>query len=116
MIRSWKSASVGMTVILAVAVLSLYAYTRAHAAPTYRLANGIEVTPETIQPNDVAKVLGIKTWKFDVSLPDTRQGLQLTLNLCQSGKNHSQRRRYRVHTDEGAAAKPFFYHTWPGSR
>lgn len=86
MIRNWKSASVVTTLALAMVVLSLYAYTRAHAAPTYRLANGIEVTPIEVQPDDMAQLLGVKIWKFDVYLPHPEKGESLVLNLYQHGK------------------------------
>jgi len=86
MIRNRKFVPIAMSLALAAVALGLFAYTRAHAAPTYTLANGVEVTPMEVQPDDVGKVLGIKVWKFDVSLPDARQGIQLTLNLCQGGK------------------------------
>ena len=86
MIRRWKTAPVGMSLVLVIAALVVYAYTRVHAAPSCHFANGIEVTPIEVPPDDVAKVLGIKIWKFDVFLPDDRQGLQLTLNLCHGGK------------------------------
>jgi len=86
MIRTYKLASIGIPLVLATVALSIYAYKHAHAAPTYTFANGVEVTPVEVQPDDVGKVLGIKVWKYDVSLPSAKQGLQLTLNLCRTGK------------------------------
>ena len=73
MVRNWESASIGMSLVLAVVVLGLYAYPRAHSSPTYRLANGIKVTPLEVQPDDVAKVLDVKIWEFDASMPNVRE-------------------------------------------
>ena len=73
MVRNWKFASAGMSLVLADVVLGLYAYSRAHSSPTYRLANGIKVTPLKVQPDDAAKVLDVKIRKFDVSMPDVRE-------------------------------------------
>lgn len=85
MLRPWKTAAVAAPLTLATLAFGSYAYTRAHAAPTYRLGNGIEVTPLTVPTDDVADVLGIKAYKFDVVLPDRAEGLQLTINSCRPG-------------------------------
>ena len=86
MVRHWKFVSVGTSLALVVLALGLYAYTRAHAAPTYRLANGIEVTPIEVKPDDMAQLLDVKMWKFDVYLPNPKEGDSLVLNLYQHGK------------------------------
>jgi len=85
MIRNRKSVSIAISLALAAVALGLYAYTLAHAAPTYTLANGVEVTPVEVQPDDVSEVLDIKIWKFDVVQTDASKPLYLGLSLCRNG-------------------------------
>jgi len=86
MVRNWKSAPVGMSLALAAAALGLYAFMRPHAAMLYRFANGVEVTPVEVKPDDTLALLDAKLWKFDVTLPDTSKTYDYTLNLCRNGK------------------------------
>jgi len=86
MVRIWKSASVGTSLALAAAALGLYAFTRAPTAPPYHFANGVEVTPEEVKPDDALALLDARLWKFDVTLPDTAKMYNYTLNLCRNGK------------------------------
>ena len=86
MVHNWKSASVGASLILAVAALALYVYTRPPAAQTYLLANGVQVTSIEVKPDDMAQLLDVKIWKFDVFLPKPEKGDSLVLNLYQHGK------------------------------
>ncbi len=83
MLRVWKTAALVAPLTLA---LGGYAYTCTHAAPTYRLANDIQITPVEVPPDNTADVLGIKTYKFDVMMPSAAQGLALTVNSCRAGK------------------------------
>ncbi len=85
MIRNRKFVPIAMSLALAAVALGLYAYNRTHAAPTYTLANGVEVTPVEVQPDDVSKVLDIKIWKFDVVQTDASKPLCLGLSLCRNG-------------------------------
>ncbi len=53
---------------------------------TFHLANGIQVTPIEVKPDDTAQLLDVKLWKFDVYLPHPEKGTSLVLNLYQHGK------------------------------
>ncbi len=86
MLRAWKTAAVAAPLTLAALALGGYAYTRAHTAPTYRLANGIEVTP-TVNPQDeMAQLLEIKSWDFDITQPDASKPLYISFALYGNGK------------------------------
>jgi len=82
MIRHWKSATVGTPLLLAALALGGYAYTRAHAAPTYHLANGVDVAVAEVPPDDTARVLDIHVWKLDVLMPNDRQMCSVTIDQC----------------------------------
>ena len=86
MALNWIKASAGTSLALAAVALGGYAYTRAHAEPTYRFANGVEVTPLEVQTDDTRTLLDAKIWKFDVNLPDTNKLYNYTLDLCSHGK------------------------------
>lgn len=86
MVRNWKLASAGTSLFLAVTALALYAFTRTPNAPTFQFANGIQVTPIEVKPDDMAQLLEIRTWKFDVVQPDASKPLYLSLSLCREGK------------------------------
>ncbi len=53
---------------------------------TFHLANGLQVTPVEVKPDDTAQLLEIRTWKFDVVQPDASKPLYLSLSLCREGK------------------------------
>ena len=77
----WKLIAIATPLTLTAFALGSYAYTRAHAAPTYRLANGVEVTP-TIKPLDeTAKLLEVRSWDFDIMQPDASQPLYVSFAL-----------------------------------
>jgi len=86
MTRNWKSASVGTSLALAAAAASLYSYARLHAAPTYHLANGVEVTPIEVQSDDVSRLLDAKIWKFDVVWPHRKGHFRVGISQYQDGK------------------------------
>jgi hypothetical protein len=86
MIRNRKFVPIALSLALAAVALGLYVYTRAHAAPTYTLANGVEVTPITVQPDDASKLLEMKFWKLDVVQTDASKPLFFNLSLCRNGK------------------------------
>ncbi len=81
-----KLTAIMAPLTLAALALGGYAYTRAHAAPTYRLANGIKVTP-TVNPQDeTAQLLEVKRWDFDITQPDASKPLYISFALYGSGK------------------------------
>lgn len=84
--RHWKCIALIAPLTLAALALGGYAYSRAHAAPTYRLASGIEVTPSAAEPDDTAQLLEIKRWDFDVVQPNASKPLYIYLTLSQSGQ------------------------------
>lgn len=86
MVRNWESASIGTSLFLAVISLVLYACTRTPNEAMYQLANGVQVTPIEVKPDDTLALLDAKIWKFDVELPDTMKLYDYTLNLCRNGK------------------------------
>lgn len=53
---------------------------------TFHLANGVQVTPVEVKLDDMAQLLDVKIWKFDVYLPNPEEGNSLVLNLYQHGK------------------------------
>jgi len=84
--RRLKLTAIIAPLTLAALALGGYAYTRAHAAPTYRLANGIEVTP-TVNPQDeTAQLLEVKSWDFDITQPDAGKPLYVSIALYKKGK------------------------------
>ena len=86
MVRNWKSAPIGTSLALAAVALGLYAFTRPPNPTPYHLANGVEVTPVEVKPDDTLALLDARLWKFDVTLPDTTKMYDYTLNLCRNGK------------------------------
>ena len=53
---------------------------------TFHLADGVQVTPVEVKPDDMAQLLDVKIWKFDVYLPHPEKGDSLVLNLYRHGK------------------------------
>ncbi len=84
--RRSKLTAVIAPLTLAVLALGGYTYTRAHAAPTYRLANGIEVTPTINSQDETAQLLEIKSWDFDITQPDASKPLYTSFVLYNKGK------------------------------
>lgn len=84
--RLWKLTALIAPVTLAALALGGYAYTRAPTAPTYRLANGIEVTPSVAEPDETARLLEVKRWTFDVVQPNAGKPLYVSLALYKKGK------------------------------
>lgn len=71
----------------AVAGLAFFGWSaKAKDDATFHLANGIQVTPVEVQPDDTAQLLEVRTWKFDIVQPDASKPLYLSLNLCHEGK------------------------------
>ena len=56
----------------------------------FHLANGVEVTPLEVKPDDVATLLDVKEWKFDVVLPDRTKGYFYRLYLSRYGRVAAQ--------------------------
>ena len=86
MIRGQKLATIGLPLVLATIALGVYTYKRAHSTPAYTLANGVEVTPIEVQPDDVGKLLETKIWKFDVVWPRHQGHFRAGISLYQDGK------------------------------
>ena len=86
MVHNWKLASAGTSLVLAVAALGVYAYSRVRFSQTYLLANGVQVTPIEVKADDTQQLLDVKLWKFDVYLPNPEKGDTVVLNLYQHGK------------------------------
>ena len=53
---------------------------------TFYLANGIEVTPIEVKPDDALMLLDAKVWKFDVALPDREKPYYYKLTAYKRGK------------------------------
>ena len=94
MLRHWKTTAITAPLTLAALALGGYAYTRfqavvplgTHAAPSYHLANGIEVTP-TVNPQDeTAQLLEIKSWDFDITQPDASKPFYISFALYGNAK------------------------------
>lgn len=85
MIHHWKKTSVGTSLVLAAFALGGYAYTRAHAAPIYHLADGVKVTPIEVPPDDVADLLDVRVYKFNVVLPKSDRIYYFMLKPYQHG-------------------------------
>ncbi len=52
---------------------------------TFPLANGVQVTPIEVKPDDVAQLLDIKRWKFDVTLPKGKRTYVFPVSLYRNG-------------------------------
>jgi len=85
--RLWKLTAILAPITLAALALGGYIYTRAHAAPTYRLANGIEITPVEAPNNELAEILDVKTFQFNVSFPRSNQTYNFGFHTLQNGKD-----------------------------
>ena len=53
---------------------------------TFHLANGIQVTPVEVQPDDMAQLLDAKIWRFDVALPDRTKWYYYKLTAYKHGE------------------------------
>jgi hypothetical protein len=52
---------------------------------TFQLANGVQVRPVEVKPDDMAQLLDARIWKFDVSLPQRRETYNYALVLIHHG-------------------------------
>lgn len=68
------------------AIALLVRYVDAKEATAFHFANGVQVTPIEVKPEDVLTLLDAKIWKFDVVVPDRSKMYNYTLNLCRHGK------------------------------
>ncbi len=53
---------------------------------TFHLANGVQVTPVEVKPDDALTLLDAKIWKFDVALPDRTKSYYYNLTAYKHGK------------------------------
>jgi hypothetical protein len=62
---------------------------KARADSTFHLANGVAVTPVTVQEDELsgltAAALGVKVWKFDIALPPSH-AFSYSLTRCEKGR------------------------------
>ena len=73
--------------IVCIIILAYFGWSaKAKSDATFHLANGIEVTPIEIKPDDITTALDGRIWKFDVHLPDSDKIYNYSLILCQHGK------------------------------
>ncbi len=84
---SLRQVLLGTAAAGAVTGLAFFGWSvKAKDAATFHLANGVQVTPVEVHPDDMAQLLDAKIWKFDVALPDRTKWYYYKLTVYKHGK------------------------------
>ena len=81
-----KPSLIGLGLIIAVGAPLAWWSVQRDSVRTVHFANGIDVTPIEVHPNDVAQLLDVTIWKFKMVRPDAATPLFLSVGLYQNGK------------------------------
>ena len=77
----------GIAAAVSVTGLAFFGWSvKAKDEATIQFANGVQVTPVEVKPDDTAMALDAYIWKFDVHLPYPHKIYNYSLFLCQHGK------------------------------